>query len=578
MSPKPCMRCRLKPVAWTEPRIDVCYDCLPGGPFPPPPCRRCGSVVGYYSTGLCERCHHMAPQRVDSCRHCLGWGVIRKYKWLCWGCVNWRTKNEYGTCRSCQRRVPIAPDGYCRLCWRQHVMMGGRRGSMTVLEANKHGQQLFLANLFSTPDKQRVPGGRRNLPKPPAPTPPRRVYRRPGYEQLPLLYVPHDFIAGREHGFPQPRDSELVAYFSQELAEHATAHGWSPSTAKKARRGLQKLLSLQETPGAKIKKSTLRELVKLDLTVVRVQDFLTRYDLVDDDLTPAIETWFRGKTKDLPEQMARELRTWFDVLLKGHTQPPRSRPRSQSTIRSRLNAALPCLQHWAYHDGYESLREVTRRDFMDALPRLPEGPHRFLTASALRSIFKTLKAHKVIFRNPTLHVPLGANYYRIPMPADIDVIRLGLNSLDPATAALTALLAFHALRSGQLRALQLIDIRDGYLHMGDRTVPLAEPVRARLAAYLNYRNNRWPASKNPHLFIHIRSALGTKPVGGRWIGLHLGLAARDIRTDRILDEVRATGGDIRRICDLFGLTIDGATPYVATLNHLDLDDPAKTGR
>src|SRR5262249_50384093 len=154
-------------------------------------------------------------------------------------------------------------------------------------------------------------------------------------------------------------------------------------TAKKARLGLQKLLSLQETPGAKIKTSTLRELVKLNLTVVRVHDFLTRYDLIDDDLTPAIQTWFTGKTKDLPDQMVRELRTCVDVLLKGHTQPPRSRPRNQSTVRGRLRAALPCLQHWAHVDGYESLREVTRRDFIDALPRVPEGRPRFTTASAL---------------------------------------------------------------------------------------------------------------------------------------------------------------------------------------------------
>ena len=43
--------------------------------------------------------------------------------------------------------------------------------------------------------------------------------------------------------------------------------------------------------------------------------------------------------------------------------------------------------------------------------------------------------------------------------------------------------------------------------------------------------------------------------------------------DRILDEVRATGGGIRRICDLFGLTVSGASRYTATLEHPDLANP-----
>jgi integrase len=228
-------------------------------------------------------------------------------------------------------------------------------------------------------------------------------------------------------------------------------------------------------------------------------------------------------------------------------------------------------------DGYESLREIRRQDVLDALPLIPEGNPRYRAGSALRSIFKTLKAHKVIFRDPTLRIPLGARFYRQPMPADLAVIRDNLNSPDPSTAALTALLAFHALRAGQLRALHLTDIRDRTLHLAGRAIPIAPPAQTRLRAYLDYRNTRWPRTANPHLFIHVHSALGIKPVGQRWLGIKLGVAARNIRTDRILDEVRATAGDIRRICDLFGLTVSGATPYVATLGHPDLNDPTKTG-
>ena len=35
-------------------------------------------------------------------------------------------------------------------------------------------------------------------------------------------------------------------------------------------------------------------------------------------------------------------------------------------------------------------------------------------------------------------------------------------------------------------------------------------------------------------------------------------------------EIHATDGDIRRICDLFGLSVEGATRYRKTVEHPDL--------
>jgi hypothetical protein len=43
-----------------------------------------------------------------------------------------------------------------------------------------------------------------------------------------------------------------------------------------------------------------------------------------------------------------------------------------------------------------------------------------------------------------------------------------------------------------------------------------------------------------------------------------------LREDRILHEIRATGGDVRRLCGLFGLSVEGATRYLATIEHPDL--------
>jgi hypothetical protein len=135
-----------------------------------------------------------------------------------------------------------------------------------------------------------------------------------------------------------------------------------------------------------------------------------------------------------------------------------------------------------------------------------------------------------------------------------------------------ALIAFHGLRSGQLRRLRLTDLRDGRLHLDGRGIILADPVRTRLATWLDHRATRWPNTTNPYLFVHYRSAARAEPVGQRWVRLTIGagLTATAIREDRILNEAHASGGDARRLADLFGLSIQATTRYTATVDHPDL--------
>ncbi|MGW0771070.1 hypothetical protein [Streptomyces sp. NPDC002676] len=52
--------------------------------------------------------------------------------------------------------------------------------------------------------------------------------------------------------------------------------------------------------------------------------------------------------------------------------------------------------------------------------------------------------------------------------------------------------------------------------------------------------------------------MAVEPVSHVWINDVLGMPARRLRQDRLLHEAQATGGDPRRICDLFGLTVDQA--------------------
>ncbi|MEV4513809.1 hypothetical protein AB0K00_33230 [Dactylosporangium sp. NPDC049525] len=56
----------------------------------------------------------------------------------------------------------------------------------------------------------------------------------------------------------------------------------------------------------------------------------------------------------------------------------------------------------------------------------------------------------------------------------------------------------------------------------------------------------------------------------KWVNARLGVAAQLLREDRIVDEITATGGDLMRVCSLFGMTVDGAQRYAAVLNHPEL--------
>jgi len=234
-----------------------------------------------------------------------------------------------------------------------------------------------------------------------------------------------------------------------------------------------------------------------------------------------------------------------------------------------MNWALPTLRAWA-DAGHASLREISRDDVLTALPA--SGNPRATTGRALRSIFATLKQRKIIFVDPTTRIDIGSFIRRIPIPADTRQLRAAFTSTHPPRAPLTALIGIHGLRAAEIRQLQLVDVHDGRLHLPNRTIPLAATVKTRLATYLDYRASRWPNTVNPHFFINQITAGTTGPVGPHWVWVNLAMSPQALRQDRIVDETQASGGDLRRICDFFGVTIATAEHYATTLNHPDLND------
>lgn len=139
--PPKCNRCQVNRVAWTSPRVDFCYDCLPGGPFPAPPCARCGSYEDYFSQGLCSRCHPRSPEHIGSCRGCLAWGVYPRYNGTCWSCKWWETHYPKGTCVHCGRVTHVSDTRACRLCVENARREQTPGRAPDVAGANRHGQQ-----------------------------------------------------------------------------------------------------------------------------------------------------------------------------------------------------------------------------------------------------------------------------------------------------------------------------------------------------------------------------------------------------------------------------------------------------
>lgn len=553
--PRPCAGCGIRPIAYAGRAF--CYQCVPRVWKRPPRCKLCGSETDYYTAGRCRRCHRSAAY-ADSCSDCLAWGVTRHDAWLCQGCRGWRRRFDLTQdCASCRRPVVVNARGFCRLCSRQAAMVRPAHESIDVREANRCGQQLFIADLF-----------RHNRIRGVAPTtqPMSWPHRYPvAHRQLVLFEAARDLLAGLERGLPALPLPDLAAALERAVDEQAVQHGWSRGLIDATRHGIRVVLAVQDTPGARVTVSQATQLRQWpSLSVQPVLEVLSAAGMLDDDREPPLETWFAGQSVGLAEPMATELRQWFLVLRDGSTTAPRSGPRAVESVRHGVASVTPALRAWT-NAGHHSLREIDREDITAVLPG--DGYRRRHTICGLRSLFRLLKARRIVFVNPAARLSPGPVVTNHPLPVDVSVLRRAINNADPATSALAALIAFHAPRVQQLRGLHLTDVRDGRLFVAGRTILLAAPVRERLRAWLDERGRRWPGTINPHLFVNHYTAVRACPVSKVWITATLGIPAQTIRQDRIVYEAIATEGDVRALCDLFGISISSALRYAHTTDQ-----------
>ncbi len=562
-----CPRCQINRVAWAYPRVDYCYDCLPGGPFSPPPCSKCGTSRDYFSQGMCAICHPGSPQHPGSCKECFAWGVYRRYNWTCWPCRWWRSHYPDGICDFCGRTTRVGERRACRLCLEQARMLQEPGRGLDLAGATKAGHQLFFANMSfhrhgapKLSPEQRAPWKLRDKNNQRVTAPAADMGM-----QTTLFDMPPDqkAVAARA----RLEDNDLTRYCAAIVRQHAQRAGWSKRQRNDVTRSLRLLEGLRPSPTAKVRATDVLQLRQYSGNVLSTIDVLAAAGLLIEDRPTHIERYFAAKTSTLPPAMKDQLEIWLQVLINGAHQAPRQIPRDPKTIKAHILGIEPIIHAWA-EAGLQSFAEVTRADITAALDETTARRH--IAGNGLKSLFTTLKGRRLIFANPTRGMKASPKGSTIPLALDAAVIREELNSPNQAVALAVSLVAFHALTAQQISELKLTDISDGHLKLGDRDIPLAAPVRTRLTAWLDHRNRTWPGTANPHLLINRRTAPRLLPASRQFPWAGRTLRPRVLREDRILHEIHATGGDIRRICDLFGLSVEGATRYLNTLEHPDL--------
>jgi site-specific recombinase XerC len=524
-------------------------------------CQRCGQQA-ILSGRYCRACLEQAAERVGSCADCLCWTGLLGGR--CKPCRLFGWHHELGDCPSCGRQVPLGAAGRCRLCLATSRVSG-------TIPSLRAGIQLFA--LVGTPTRRRppevelpprpaaaVPGlGQLRLSRAAGAHPPARWGPRPEQRANPRL-------VNRVH---QRRHAELDAA----LASYGQARGWSPDTLQRIRRSLVVLLASQPplTLRSSLDAAAVRQfLIERRLTALRVVEFLVDQGLVTRDEHAPLDRWLAGRLEPLPAQLRAEVQTWTEVLRGRGPRPGRSR--KPATVQGYLRALEPALADWSTR--YQSLRQVTTEDVTAQLQRLT-GPTRRLVLAVMRSLFKTLKARRVIFTNPTA----GLELHREPPPPalGLDAARRAslLDQLHRPDRRLIVLLAgVHALRAHQIRVLALddVDLAAGTLLVGGRSRRLDAFTRTELRAWLELRRARWPASANPYLLVNQSTAGGCTPVTRSWVQevfQRLGVTAEELRVDRLLAEVQATGGDPLRLTRLFGIADTTAIRYCLELGPLD---------
>jgi integrase len=522
----------------------LCRRCYGRAQHPVRPCQQCGRTIRLFAAGLCARCYRHSRTRLVICPDC---GELRPvfFAGRCQRC-KLRAAARAGACRDCGKQVARLWSGRCRSCdAKSREVTGACRdcGDWTRLTSGRcKACRLFRwAHPAGT-----CPWCGRAQP-----------IGKAGACRSCQLAARAIRRRARQAPRPRPVTRPAVPPPLDALAGYGQARGWAPHTLHQAWRAVTNVLAsraeLGEPPW---EAARLRQFLnQQNLVALRAIEFLTGQGLARPAPQAAFDRWLAARLAALPGPVAAEVRTWAEAL---QGRGPRAgRPRQAATIQGYLRILQAPLASWAAR--YESLRQVSTEDLAAQLAPLT-GATRLLALSAMRSLFGTLKARRMLFTNPA--APLTGRRIQPPpvLPLD-DGLRAGLLGRlhSPAERLIVLLAGVHALRPAGICALTLDDINlaAGTLIAGGRVRPLDRLTAGQLRAWLAARHARWPATANPHLLINLSTAGGLEPVNRGYIhaAVHgLGITAQDLRAGRLHDEAQASGGDPLRLAHLFGIS------------------------
>jgi hypothetical protein len=196
----------------------------------------------------------------------------------------------------------------------------------------------------------------------------------------------------------------------------------------------------------------------------------------------------------------------------------------------------------------ESLRQVATEDLTAQLAPLTGATGR-LAMAAMRSLFSTLKARRILFTSPA--APLAGRALQPPpvLPLD-DTQRARLPGLadEPGQRLIMLPAGVHALRPSQIAALTLDAVGPGAaaLLISGQARPPDQLTVQHPRAWLHTRRARRPATASPCLLINRSTAGGVRPTGRSYVQdtfRRAGITAAGLRADRLPDEARASGSD-----------------------------------
>ncbi|WP_164496160.1 hypothetical protein [Streptomyces sp. ADI95-16] len=342
------------------------------------------------------------------------------------------------------------------------------------------------------------------------------------------------------------------------------------------RRGIRILCTVHR-PGEQIRASTIAQLTHTAVPANHVLEVFEELDIFLDDRPDALDAWCEEHLSFLASDVRTELDAWIDVLRHG---TPRRRPRAHATVVTNLRSILPFLTECA--GEYATLRQATRDDITSWLA---DRPYRAYDASALRSLFSTLKAERLIFANPMRGIKGGKVAIKIPASLTADEVKsVAIAALqNPALRVVVALSGIHALPARQIRAMMLdqVDLPGRRLDPQGLHRPLDDYTSVAISDYVAYRHRRWPNSTNPHLLISRNTATTMTAVGTFWMNKlvkDLPVGVDRLRQDRILEEALANGADPLHLAHVFSLSAKASLRYTSAVTESESEQQAPNTR